>query len=93
MDQNNLRMQTAWLVCSILFAGAAIRGQVSTGSIAGRVTDPAQAVMPAAAVTLTNQETGAKKAVKTAAKKAAKKAVKKGAKKAGKKVTKKRAKR
>jgi hypothetical protein len=67
MDQNNLRMQTAWLVCSILFAGTAIRGQVSTGSIAGRVTDPAQAVMPAAAVTLTNQETGAKKAVKTGA--------------------------
>jgi hypothetical protein len=67
MGQNNLRVQAAWLACSILFAGATMRGQVSTGSIAGRVTDPAQALVPAAAVTLTNQETGIQKAMKTGA--------------------------
>jgi hypothetical protein len=64
MLQGNLRTQAARVACSILFA-AAMRAQVSTGSIAGRVTDPAHAVVPSATVSLTNQGTGNRKSMKT----------------------------
>ena len=65
MLQGNLRTRAAVLACSILFAAATMRAQVSTGSIAGRVTDPAHAIVPSANVTLTNQGTGIQKSIKS----------------------------
>src|ERR1700674_1963624 len=65
MIRGNLRTRAAWLACSILFTSATMRAQVSTGSVAGRVTDPAHAVVPAATVQLSNQGTGIQKSMKT----------------------------
>src|SRR5207237_3164435 len=69
MLQGNFRKRAAllaysMLACSIFFASATMQAQVSSGSIAGRVTDPAHAVVPAANVTLTNQGTGIQKSMK-----------------------------
>src|SRR5271165_5462334 len=57
--------RAGWLACTILLAAATMRAQVSTGSVAGRVTDPAHAVVPSATVNLINQGTGNQKSVKT----------------------------
>src|SRR4029077_15381314 len=65
MLRGNFRTRAALAACSILFASATLRAQVSSGSIAGRVTDPAHAVVPAANVTLTNQGTGIQKSMKS----------------------------
>src|SRR5262245_52181082 len=48
-----------------LFAVSTVRAQVSTGSIAGQVTDQSRAVVPSAAVTLINEGTGAERNTKT----------------------------
>ena len=56
----------ATTACMLLFL-APLRAQVSNGSVAGRVTDPASAVIPAATVTLINQGTGLSRIVKTSA--------------------------
>src|SRR4051794_20828535 len=64
MCSGNLRTRVV-LVCSILFAAATMQAQVSTGSVAGRVTDPAHAVIPSAIVNLINQGTGIQKSMKT----------------------------
>lgn len=49
----------------VLICAMPIWAQVSNGSVAGRVTDPAGAVVPAATVTLTNQGTGQARTMKT----------------------------
>ena len=51
----HLHAQAVWVAYSILIGAAALRGQVSTGSIAGQVTDPARAIMPSVTVMLTNE--------------------------------------
>ncbi len=61
----NFQGRLCRLAFSILLSVAAMRAQVSTGSVAGRVTDPASAVVPAASVSLTNQGTGLEKSMKT----------------------------
>ena len=44
-------------VAVLVFAGAAAYAQTSTGGITGTVTDPAGAVVPGAALSLTNLDT------------------------------------
>ena len=53
------------MLVSVLMCLAPLPAQVSTGSVAGRVTDPASAVVPSATVTLTNQGTGQARSMKT----------------------------
>src|SRR5436190_15734251 len=65
MLQGNFLTRAALVACSIVFSSASMRAQVSSGSIAGRVTDPAHAVVPSANVTLTNQGTGIQKSMKS----------------------------
>ena len=47
------------ILCVVLSAAAAAGAQVSSGSIAGQVTDVTRAIIPGVAVTLVNQGTGA----------------------------------
>jgi len=47
-----------WTVCLLMVTMTAARAQVSNGSVAGQVTDPSGAGIPAAAVKLVNQGTG-----------------------------------
>jgi hypothetical protein len=46
---------------ALLFCSTTLRAQDPRGSITGKVTDPQKAVVPSAAVTVTNTETGAAK--------------------------------
>jgi hypothetical protein len=56
------RFRTQWLIATMLvvglFAVQAIAQNSTTGAISGTVTDPSNAVVPNAAVSLTNAETG-----------------------------------
>lgn len=51
-------LQACGLICIILLAGECTRGQSTTGSIVGRITDPAKAVVVGAQITSTHQGTG-----------------------------------
>jgi len=51
-------MKVGTFVCIILFALQNARGQATTGSVLGQVTDPSKAVVPGAEVMATNQNTG-----------------------------------
>lgn len=56
---------TAAAVCLAAFAGAPVLAQEFRGSILGRVTDPSGAVVPGAAITVTNEETNVSVEVRT----------------------------
>jgi len=51
--------------CVILFSALALRAQVSSGSIAGQVTDQSYAVVPSVVVTLINEGTSAERSTKS----------------------------
>jgi hypothetical protein len=52
-------------VCLLLGMSGILRAQRTQGTISGTVSDPSGAVIPNAEVTITNQQTGAKRAVTT----------------------------
>jgi hypothetical protein len=54
----NKILQIAAFLSLLLFAGSFLYAQVSAGAISGTVTDPTQAAIAGAKVTITNQETG-----------------------------------
>ncbi len=64
-SMKSFRRRATWLACSFLILGSLLPAQVSTGSIAGQVTDASHAVIPAVTVTLTNQGTGIQRTAKT----------------------------
>lgn len=56
--------RAVWMVCVVSCCLALVQAQVSSGSVAGQVTDPSGAGVPGATVTLVNQETGVERTVK-----------------------------
>ena len=51
--------------CLVLFCCSVLQAQTATGTISGTVTDPTGAVIPGAAVTVTNKDSSAVRAIKT----------------------------
>src|SRR5258708_36553348 len=62
-----MRMFTRVLLVglAIFMAQVAIQAQTTTGSLSGTITDPSNAVVPAATVTLVNTATGAERSAVT----------------------------
>ena len=52
-------------ICALMFLSSCLFGQTVSSSLVGTVLDPSSAVVPNAAVTATDQETGAVRAVTT----------------------------
>ena len=52
-------------ICALTFLTSCLFGQTVSSSLVGTVLDPSNAVVPNAAVTLTDQETGAVRASNT----------------------------
>ena len=57
LEEHNMSPRTPLLIC-LLLASVALQAQVGAGSIQGTVTDPTGAVIPNAAVSADNVETG-----------------------------------
>src|SRR5664279_393235 len=57
--------QRAQSICAVLFLSSCLFGQTVSSSLVGTVLDPSGAVVPSAAVTATDNETGAVRSVTT----------------------------
>src|SRR5262245_39379317 len=55
---SNMRTMAATLLAILLLAPCSIWGQIATGTISVIAEDPTQAVVPGAAVSVTNKNTG-----------------------------------
>jgi hypothetical protein len=65
LQKSNRYLQVFTILFLSLTARPLALGQVSTGSIAGQITDQSRAVIPAVTVTLVNQGTGAERTART----------------------------
>jgi hypothetical protein len=65
MDPSAFRLQAGRVACLILFSVSLVPAQVSTGSIAGLITDESHAVVPSVAVSLVSQGTGVQRSART----------------------------
>src|SRR5262245_36993121 len=60
-----LKLFAALTICTLSFFPVRLSAQVTTGTVSGVVTDSAQAVVPNAAVQITNEATGVARTLKT----------------------------
>ena len=58
-------LHTFFLLASIAIFTASTHAQQTLGTLLGTVTDPSQAVIPGVAITLTNNDTGLTRTIKT----------------------------